>query len=95
MAITLVGVGPQVTDTSTPLTITLPAGVAENDLLILILCSREDNPQPVFTPPGGWTRRGSGSFQDLGNTGLALEVWYKFASPAEAAPEVAVNDASP
>lgn len=90
-AISFVGAGAQVaTAASNSLTPSLPSGVQAGDLLIAIVANREDSPEPTFTFPSGWTQRGS-VFYDIGNTGLKLETWWKFAGESESNPTITTN----
>lgn len=77
--------------TTSPLTVSnLPSGYASGDLFIAQLLSREDNPTPVHgITTGGvsWTQIGSTQFLDIGTTGIALSMWYRFTtSSSESSP---------
>lgn len=92
MAITLQSISDFVESTTSPLTSGLPASYTTGDMLIAYIVSREDNPTPVHgitTSAVSWTQIGSTRFLDIGTTGIALSVWYRFATSAsETAPSV-------
>lgn len=86
MAISFVNAGAQATGTtSTAITPALPSGWQERDLLLVVVTTREDSPTPVHTVTG-YTQIGSTQFLDLGTTGIAQSLWYKFAGSSESAP---------
>jgi hypothetical protein len=75
--------------TSSPQVPLLPAHV-EGDLIILQVVSREDSPTPVHTVDDAlYFQIGTTQFLDLGTSGIAQSLWYKFAlSDAESPPLV-------
>jgi hypothetical protein len=71
--------------TTSPLTvpITVTNTYQAGDLLIAQLLSREDSPTPVHgITTGGvsWTQIGTTQFLDIGTTGIAQSMWYRFAT---------------
>jgi hypothetical protein len=92
MDIEFVAVGAQVASATSPATGTLPTGYAHADMFLAQITSREDSPTPVhgITTDGvSWTQIGTTQFLDLGTTGIAQSLWYRFArSASESAPSV-------
>ena len=90
LPISYVGTSTQATSTGSPLTCNLPSGYTTDDLLIAVITTREDSPTPVHgitTSSVSWTQIGSTQFLDLGTTGIAQSVWYRWAaSGSETAP---------
>jgi Tol biopolymer transport system component len=74
--------GTQAATTANSTAVTLPTHQT-GDLILLVLTSREDNPTPVHSITGGsgaYTQIGATQFLDLGTTGIAQSVWYRFAT---------------
>jgi hypothetical protein len=75
---------------SSPLTATLPTGYTTDDLFIAQITTREDDPTPshgITTSSVSWTQIGTTQFLDLGTTGIAQSLWYRWAASAsETAP---------
>lgn len=85
--ITFVGVGtPSATDGGSNPTPALPTGLADDDLMILKVYSRE-NVDGSIADPSGWTR----IYHDLDATGL-LGVWYRYRQTGDTAPTVALTN---
>lgn len=74
-----------VSPTTPPAASVYPSGYSAGTFLLYQLASREDSPTPVHgVTTGGvsWTQIGSTEFLDIGTTGIALSLWYRFAESA-------------
>ena len=81
-----------VTIASTTLTLTLPSGIQQDDLILIYAANGEDSPQPsVTTAPSGYTQRGSGVFLDYGSGGITGTLWWKIAGASESSPTITWN----
>ena len=80
------------TQSSTTLTISLPSGITEGDLIFLLVGNGEDSPQPsITTPPSGYTALGSQGFYDYGAGGISTHLYYKVAGASESNPSITWN----
>jgi hypothetical protein len=83
---TFVGVGAQTSGTGSTLTPVLPAGVSQNDLMLLIITDK-NSATNVYSIPG-WTLRSSSQ-----NT-IDVQLWYKIAGASETNPTVTLSSGS-
>jgi hypothetical protein len=74
------------------LTVTVPSGIAQDDLLLLLIMSANQTIATPTTTTGTWTQIGDQTNQGTGTAGAAggvrLAVYYKFATSAEASASV-------
>lgn len=91
-AISFVNASTVASSASSPMNANLPASYVAGDLLVAFIMSREDSPTPVHgitTSSVSWTQVDTTQFLDLGNNGISLSVWWRFAeSASETTPSV-------
>lgn len=98
MAITHVGVGAQAASTTSPISVPLPAGIAENDLLWMIVAGRpaealgSNDTVTIDAGAAGWAQLGATSYQlTPAATELSVQVWTKLAGGSEADPSLGIG----